>query len=698
MPQSFLPHHPRAERVHDADALPAEPLWTPDPDRVKQSAIDRLRRDIADVTAVELADSRALFDYSLEHPGDFWDVIWGECGVVGDRGDGPAYVLPPARSDMRSARFFPAATLSLTENLLAGGQRPGAGEFAIIYRREDGIRRTLTWPQLAEQVERMTAFLRSVGVTTGDRVAAWMPNVPETVIALMATANLGATFTSTSPDFGVAGVLDRFGQVQPKVLIAADGYVYANRKHDRLDRLSAVIEGLDSLVAVVVHGELNDEPNLADVRDRVAVGDNHSQLPVVSWAQATSAGAALLARTGPAASQLVAFDHPLFILYSSGTTGAPKCIVHRTGGVLLKLLVEHQLHCDIRPGDRVFYFTTCGWMMWNWLTLTLASGATIVLYDGSPFHPERDAMWDIVEAERVTLFGTSAKYLDAAAKAGALPASTHDLVDLRTICSTGSPLSVDSFEYVYREVKSDVHLASISGGTDLCGCLVLGDPTRPVYAGEIQGPALGVAVDVWDPQGNSMRGQPAEQGELVCTQAFPSMPLAFWHDPTGAKYTAAYFERYPDIWAHGDFASWTDHGGVVIHGRSDATLNSAGVRIGTAEIYGQVEQLPEILEALAIGQRWEDDTRIVLFVRLAAGVGLDDELANRIAVCLRDNCSPRHVPARVIAVADLPRTRSGKLAELAVTDVVHGRAVRNHEALANPESLELFVDLPGLAQ
>lgn len=684
--------------MDDAADRPSEPLWEPDPDRVAQTAMDRLRRDIGEATASNLADSRALFDYSLEHPGDFWDVIWGECGVVGDRGDGPAYVLPPAHSDMRSARFFPAATLSLTENLLAGGQRPGAGQYAIVYRREDGVRRTLTWAQLEYQVDQMTAFLRSVGVTIGDRVAAWMPNVPETVIALMATANLGATFTSTSPDFGVAGVLDRFGQVEPKVLIAADGYVYANKRHQRLDRLAAVIEGLDSLVAVIVHGELDEDPDLADVRDRGAAGDSHSQVPVISWSQAAAAGDAALGQSGPIANQLVAFDHPLFILYSSGTTGAPKCIVHRTGGVLLKLLVEHQLHCDIRPGDRVFYFTTCGWMMWNWLTMTLGSGATIVLYDGSPFHPQRDAMWDIVESERVTLFGTSAKYLDAAAKAGATPGRTHDLADLRTICSTGSPLSVDSFEYVYREVKSDVHLASISGGTDLCGCLVMGDPTRPVYAGEIQGPALGVAADVWDPQGISMSGRPNEQGELVCTQAFPSMPLAFWHDPDATKYTAAYFERFSGIWAHGDFASWTEHGGVVIHGRSDATLNSAGVRIGTAEIYGQVEQLPEILEALAIGQRWEGDTRIVLFVRLAEGVTLDDELARRIGACLRENCSPRHVPARVVAVADLPRTRSGKLAELAVTDVVHGRAVRNREALANPESLDLFSDLTVLTE
>lgn len=678
--------------MNDTDNTLENPLWTPREEQIAATAIDRVRRDIAEVTGLPLTDSRALYDFSLEHPGDFWDVIWGECGVVGDRGDGPAYVLPPADKDMRSARFFPAALLSYGQNILSGGDRQGANEEAIIFRREDGERRVVTWQQLAEDSLALATFLKGAGVGPQDRVAAWMPNVPETIVAMVATSILGATFTSTSPDFGVAGVLDRFGQVRPTVLIAADGYVYANRRHTRLDRLAEVVAGLPSLEAVIVHGELDAQPGLGHVRE------GSPGLPIVTFEQAVEAGRR--AAAGGVAidpDALYPFDHPLYILYSSGTTGVPKCIVHRAGGLLVKHLVEQQLHCDIRPGDRVFYFTTCGWMMWNWLASALASGATIVLYDGSPFHPDRDVMWDLAEQERVTLFGTSAKFLDASLKGAAHPAASHDLSELRTICSTGSPLSVEGFEFVYEKIKSDVHLASISGGTDLCGSLVLGDPTRPVYAGQIQGPALGVAVDVWDAQGRSLKDDPQERGELVCTMAFPSMPLGFWDDPTGDRYNAAYFERFEGVWAQGDFASWTDHGGIVIHGRSDATLNAGGVRIGTAEIYRQVDQLPQVQESLAVGQAWDDDTRIVLFVRLMQGQTLTEELVGEIKIRLRDNCSPRHVPSRLVAVDDLPRTRSGKLAELAVADVINGRVVRNSEALANPESLLLFENLAELS-
>ncbi len=665
-------------------------LWAPTADQVRATAMDRLRRDVAEAVEVDLPDSRALHDFSLEHPGDFWDVIWGECGVIGDRGDGPAYVLPPAGGDMRDAKYFPAASLNYAANVLAGGERTGADETAIVFRREDGVRRDLLWHELRADVEVMAAFFAQCGVGAGDRVAAWMPNVPETVVAMLAASMIGATFTSTSPDFGVAGVLDRFGQVTPTVLIAADGYVYANREHDRLDRLSEVVAGLPSVRAVVVHGELAVEPDVSGVSTRV---------PVLTWSEALQAGArAVSTGRGPSLDRLFPFDAPLSILYSSGTTGVPKCIVHRAGGLLMKHLVEQQLHCDIRPGDRVFYFTTCGWMMWNWLVSALASGATIVLYDGSPFHPSRDVLWDLAEVENVSFFGTSAKFIDASAKAGAEPARSHQLRHLRTVASTGSPLSVEGFEYVYRDVAADVHLASISGGTDLCGCLVLGDPTQPVYAGEIQAPALGMAIDVWDEAGKSLRAQPGERGDIVVTAAFPSMPLNFWDDPEGRKYDAAYFGKFDGIWAHGDFASWTDHGGIVIHGRSDATLNSGGVRIGTAEIYRQVELLPQIAESLAIGQAWEGDTRIVLFVRLAPGHHLTEDLITEIRTQLRSHCSPRHVPARIVAVADLPRTRSGKLAELAVADVVHGRRVRNSGALANPEVLADFENLADLAR
>ena len=677
----------------DSSTSEQAPLWAPSPERISTTAIDRVRRDIVEATELPIPDSAALHQYSLEHPGDFWDVIWGECGVVGDRGDGPAYVLPPAGQDMRSAKFFPAALISYGQNLLEGGTRPGANDEAIVFQREDGVRRSVSWTELNDSAVALASFLAGAGVEPGDRVAAWMPNVPETIVAMIATSLLGATFTSTSPDFGVAGVLDRFGQVEPKVLIAADGYVYANKQHSRLELLAEVVAGLPTLEAVIVHGELSAAPNLTGVREV------NGAIPVLDFEQAIGVGRLAVSQgRGIDPHRLYRFDQPLYILYSSGTTGVPKCIVHQAGGLLLKHVVEQQLHCDIRPGDRVFYFTTCGWMMWNWLASALASGATIVLYDGSPFHPERDVMWDLVEREGVTLFGTSAKFLDASAKAGAHPGDSHNLDALRTICSTGSPLSAEGFEFVYTDVKSDVHLASISGGTDLCGCFVLGDPTRPVYAGQIQGPALGMAVDVWDVDGNSLRAIPDSRGELVCTMAFPSMPLGFWADADGSKYAGAYFERFPGVWAHGDFASWTHQGGVVIHGRSDATLNAGGVRIGTAELYRQVDQLPQVHESLAIGQSWDDDTRIVLFVRLSDDTELTEDLVREIKVRLRERCSPRHVPARVVAVADLPRTRSGKLAELAVADVVHGRAVRNVEALANPESLALFEGIEQLTQ
>jgi acetoacetyl-CoA synthetase len=488
-------------------------------------------------------------------------------------------------------------------------------------------------------------------------------------------------FTSTSPDFGVAGVLDRFGQVEPKVLIGTDGYVYAGKHQPRLERLAEVAEGLPTVTVTVVVGELEATPDLAGLPSGVL------------WSDALRAGADL-PRPEPVR---LPVDAPGFILYSSGTTGAPKCIVHSGAGLALKHAVEQRLQSDIRPGDVVFYFTTCGWMMWNWLVSALACGASLVLYDGSPFHPAPDRLWDLVDEFEITFFGTSAKYLDASRKAGVCPRDSHRLDSLRTIASTGSPLVDEGFEYVYGSIKSDVHLASISGGTDICGCFVAGDPTRPVYCGEIQGPVLGMAVDVYDENGKSLRDSPGSHGELVCTEPFPSMPVGFWNDPDGQRYHDAYFSRFPGLWAHGDFASWTSHDGLVIHGRSDATLNAGGVRIGTAEIYRQVERLPEVMEALAIGQAWDDDTRIVLFVRLADGAMLDDQLVATIKRTLRENCSPRHVPAKIVAVDDLPRTRSNKLAELAVADVVHGRDVRNKEALANPESLEYFRDVPELA-
>ncbi len=605
-------------------------------------------------------DPTVLHRWSIDEPGRFWSAVWRHCGVAGDPGDVP---LDAGDGSMLGARFFPGSRVSLAENLLA--DRAGATDVAVVALAEGAQRRELTWTALRQEVATLAVALRADGVQPGDRVAAWMPNVPETLIAMLAANAVGATFTSTSSDFGVAGVLDRFGQTEPVVLVAADGYRYGGKTFDCLDRLAGVVAGLPSLRRTIVVGHLADHPDLDGVPGAVA------------WPEyvAAHAGAPLECVRLPG-------DHPAYVLYSSGTTGKPKCIVHRALGIMLMHVKEQQLHADVRAGDRVFYFTTCGWMMWNWLVSALGSGATIVLYDGSPTHPGPDAMFRLAADERVTLLGVSAKLIDTSMKA-ALDLSDLDLSELRTVCSTGSPLSADGFEWVYRSVKADVHLASISGGTDLCGCLVGGDPTRPVYAGEIQGPALGMAIDIFDDDGRPM---PRGAGELVCTRAFPSIPLGFWGDD-GSRLRAAYFERFSGIWAQGDFGEWTEHGGLIIHGRSDATLNAGGVRIGTAELYSQVQAIPEIVEAVAVGQQHDGDTRIVLFVRLADETELDAALEAEIRRRLRTNLSPRHVPARIVAVRDVPRTRSGKVSELAVADTVNGRPVRNTDALANPDSL-----------
>ncbi|MCU0297645.1 MAG: acetoacetate--CoA ligase [Candidatus Nanopelagicales bacterium] len=654
-----------------------EPLWRPDAVAVARSSVRKVMTEVEAVTGLPMVTMADFHDFSVASPGDFWDLVWGECGVIGDRGDGPAVVPPPPGEDLRATRFFPAATLNYAQNLLAGADLPGASDTALVFRQEDGQRRVWSWGQLREAVGSVRSGLMDAGVGRGDVVAAWMPNVPETVITMLAAEALGAVFTSTSPDFGPAGVLDRFAQVAPKILVAADGYFYGGKRHDRREALSEISAGLPSLRQVWLVGHLDPEAQVGLAVDTRRFSD-------------------VLAAPGVLEFEQMPFDAPGFILYSSGTTGVPKCIEHRSAGFLLKHAAEQRWHMDIRAGDRVFWFTTCGWMMWNWLVSALAVGATVILYDGSPFHSHPDQLWEIAEQEQITMFGVSAKYLDACAKQGLRPGTQRDLSALRTVGSTGSPLSPEGFEYVYREVKADVHLASISGGTDICGCFALGDPTSAVWAGELQAPALGADVDVLDADGTSHRGQAGVTGELVCRNALPSMPIRFINDPDDRKYTDAYFNRFPGLWNHGDFAMWTEHDGIVILGRSDATLNAGGVRIGTAEIYRQVESLEEVVEAIAIGQSFDDDTRIVLFVRLLPGHELDDLLRARIAKRLRERCSPRHVPARIVAVADLPRTRSGKLAELAVADVVHGRPVRNTEALANPESLRLFEDLEEL--
>ena len=605
--------------------------------------------------------------WSVREPEAFWTAIWQFCGVKGE----PGTCVLVNGGDMLGARFFPDARLNFAENLLS--QR-GAGE-AIIFRGEDKARDTWSWDRLRDNVSRLQQAMRAAGIREGDRVAAMMPNMPETVALMLAAASIGAVWSSCSPDFGEQGVLDRFGQIAPKLFIACDGYWYNGKLQDDADKVRTVAAALAVPVLVVPYA--GDAPTLA-----ASLADGRTLSDFIAPFEAREVEYVRLP-----------FAHPLYILFSSGTTGVPKCIVHSAGGVLLQHLKEHRLHCSIEPGERLFYFTTCGWMMWNWLVSGLAVGATLCLFDGSPFAPDEKVLFDYAQDEQFALFGTSAKYIDAVRKSGLVPRETHDLSHLRLMTSTGSPLSPEGFSFVYEGVKSDIHLASISGGTDIVSCFVLGNPLKPVWRGEIQGPGLGLAVDVWNDDGQPVRG---EKGELVCTKPFPSMPIMFWNDPEGEKYRAAYFDRFENVWCHGDFAEWTEHGGIIIHGRSDATLNPGGVRIGTAEIYNQVEQLPEIAEAICIGQDWDGDVRVVLFVRLAPGAVLDDELVKAIRSKIRTGASPRHVPAKVIAVADIPRTKSGNIVELAVRDVVHGRPVKNKEALANPEALDLFADLPEL--
>lgn len=649
-----------------------EPIWTPTPERVSATQMEQFRRSVA-AQYPEVVDTVALHEWSLRQPDEFWRRVW-DLGMVGDPGD--VVSEPPCRLglDPRQVRFFPQSSFCLAEHLLA--ERPGANDDAVVAWREGASPGRVTWPELRRQVAAIRAALAADGVQPGDRVAAWMPNVIETIVTMLAANALGATFTSTSSDFGVAGVLDRFGQTEPVVLIAADGYRYGGCDFTVLDRLAEVAAGLPSLRRVIVVGVLDPRPDLAALPHGVTWADY--------CAPHTEAPLEFLRLPG---------DHPAYVLYSSGTTGKPKCIVHRALGVALMHLKEQRLHLDIHPGDRVFYFTTCGWMMWNWLVSALGVGATIVLYDGNPLAPEPPVMWDLADEEQVTLMGVSAKYLDAARKADLQPGRTHDLTALRTVCSTGSPLGADGFHYVYEAISPDVHLASISGGTDLCGCFVGGDPTRPVYAGEIQGAMLGMAVEVLDDAGKPM---PQGTGELTCAMAFPSVPLGFWGDD-GSAFAAAYFEQFDGRWTHGDFAEITASGGMVIHGRSDATLNAGGVRIGTAELYSQVERRPDIAEAVAVGQNFDGDSRMVLFVKMADGHDLSDDVITTLRHDLRTNLSPRHVPAKIVAVSDVPRTRSGKISELAVADVVNGRAVRNVGALANADSLGQFANRPELA-
>ena len=640
------------------------PIWVPDATRVEQANITAFSKAVEKQFGKSFSNYTELYRWSIEEKEAFWSFLWDFCEVIGDKGD---EVLRNG-GDIEHAEWFPKASLNFAQNLL----RKCDNTIAITFRAEDKVKQDLTYRELYEQVAALAAWLREQGVAKGDRVAAIIPNMPQAIIGMLATTAIGAVWTSVSPDFGEESIIDRFGQTEPKILLCANGYFYNGKVIDVRAKVSKILAKLPTVESCVM-------VKLADL----PISEN-----LQSWDVVVSTK-----HDGDINFEQTEFNHPLYILYSSGTTGKPKCITHKVGGVLLQHLKEHQLHSDIKEGDPVFYFTTCGWMMWNWLVSVLASKATVVLYDGSPFYPDGRVLWDYADEVDLSLFGTSAKYIDALKKAEVYPAESHKLKSLNTICSTGSVLAPESFDFVYESIKSDVNLASISGGTDIVSCFVLGNPVLPVYRGESQCRGLGLAVEVFDQNGEAVND---EKGELVCTQTFPSQPVYFWDDADGKKYHKAYFSQYENIWHHGDYVRLTPHGGVVIYGRSDSTLNPGGVRIGTAEIYRHVEQLDEVFESIVIGQDWDSDIRVVLFVVLKQDLELDDALTNKIRTTIRQSCSPRHVPAKVIQVPDIPRTKSGKLVELAVRDVIHGREVNNIGALANPQSLQFYQGLDEL--
>ena len=645
-------------------------LWQPSPERVAASNLTAFARQITERCGVSFDGYESLHQWSVTHIPEFWSHVWEFCGIIGEMGS----VVVDNPNKLPGAHWFPKGSLNYAENLLRPRRET---DDVLVFRGESKVEARVSYKDMYITVSRIQQALKAAGIRKGDRIAAYMPNMPEMVMFMLATTALGAVWSSASPDFGVQGVIDRFGQIEPTLLLTVDGYFYNGKTHDIRDKVRQIVQDLPTVQHVVVVPYTATNPDVSKIPK--------AQL----WHTFLDPYAAC-----PLEFVRLPFDHPLFVMFSSGTTGVPKCILHGHGGTLLQQVKEHVLHCDIKPNDRVFYFTTCGWMMWNWLVAALAARATLLLYDGSPSFPSASSLFDYASAEKCTFFGTSAKWIDAIRKEGLRPCDTHDLSSVRVIASTGSPLAPESFDYVYQSIKNDVQLASVSGGTDIVSCFVLGNPFGAVRRGEIMGRGLGLAVDVFDDTGKPVRG---EKGELVCTKAFPAVPLGFWGDTDGRRFHDAYFGKYPNIWTHGDWIELTDTGGIIIYGRSDATLNPGGVRIGTAEIYRQVEKLDEIAESLVVGQDWDNDTRVVLFIRLKEGASLDKDLEDRIRRTVRENCTPRHVPAKILSVPDIPRTKSGKIVELAVREVIHGRPVKNVESLANPEALEHFRNRPELS-